>query len=57
MESIKAQQEKEKVRTGYYAKWTRCRDLSLEEVKENIASGKSYVLRLRSPGSEENRGV
>ncbi len=55
MESIKAQQEKEKVRTGYYGKWTRCRDLSLEEVKENIASGKSYVLRLRSPGSEENR--
>lgn len=55
MESIKAQQDKEKVRTGYYGKWTRCRNLTLEQVKEKLDAGESYVLRLRSPGSEENR--
>ena len=55
MEKIKSEQEKEKVRTGYYGKWTRCRDLSLEEVKKNIEEGKSFVIRLRSPGNEENR--
>ncbi len=55
MESIKKQQDEQKLRTGYYGKWTRCRDLSLEQVKENLEKGMSYVLRLRSPGSEENR--
>ncbi len=53
--SIKEQQDKEKVRTGYYGKWTRCRDLTLEQVKENLEKGMNFVLRLRSPGSEENR--
>ena len=55
MESIKKQQDEQKLRTGYYGKWTRCRDLTLEQVKENLDKGMSYVLRLRSPGSEENR--
>ena len=55
MESIKKQQDEQKLRTGYYGKWTRCRDLTIEQVKENLDKGMSYVLRLRSPGSEENR--
>jgi len=55
MESIKKQQDEQKLRTGYYGKWTRCRDLTLEQVKENLDKGMSYVLRLRSPGNEENR--
>ena len=55
MEKIKEQQDKEKVRTGYYGKWTRCRDLTLEQVEENLKKGMSYVLRLRSPGKEDNR--
>ena len=55
MESIKKQQDEQKLRTGYYGKWTRCRNLTLEQVKENLEKGMSYVLRLRSPGNEENR--
>ncbi len=55
MKKINAEQDAEKVRTGYYGKWIRCRDLTLEQIKENIESGKSFVLRLRSPGKEENR--
>ena len=55
MEQIKKEQDAEKVRTGYYGKWSRCRDLSLDEIKEKIENGMGYVLRLRSPGKEENR--
>ena len=55
MESIKKQQDEQKLRTGYYGKWTRCRDLTIEQVQENLKKGMSYVLRLRSPGNEENR--
>ncbi len=55
MEHIKKEQDEQKVRTGYYGKWSRCRDLSLDEIKSNIERGMSYVLRLRSPGKEDMR--
>lgn len=40
---------------GYYGKWAKCRDLSFEEQKALIESGKTYTLRLRSPGSIDKR--
>lgn len=40
---------------GYYGEYAACRNLSFEEIEENIKAGKSYVLRLRSPGNKENR--
>ena len=42
---------------GYFGKYARCRDLSLEEIKANLAAGKPWVLRFRSDGSEERRIV
>ncbi len=50
-------QETEKVRTGYYGKYASCRSLSLNEIKEKIDAGLPYVLRLRSPGNEQNKVV
>ncbi|MGN0532059.1 MAG: glutamate--tRNA ligase [Eubacterium sp.] len=35
---------------GYWGEYARCRNLSLEQIKENIAAGKQWTLRLRSPG-------
>jgi glutamyl-tRNA synthetase len=52
---LREEQVKEKVRTGYYGKYTKCRDLSFDEIKANIDAGKPYVLRLKSVGSEENK--
>ncbi len=40
---------------GYYGEYASCRNLSLEEIEENIKEGKSYVLRLRSPGEKDRR--
>ena len=50
-------QEKEKLRTGYYGEYAVCRDLTYEQIKEKIDAGCPYVMRLRSPGSEEHRIV
>ena len=49
------QQETAKQRTGYYGPYALCRNMSPEEALENIRNGKSYVVRLRSMGNEENR--
>ncbi len=40
---------------GYYGEYASCRNLSFEEIEENIKAGKSYVLRLRSPGEKDRR--
>ena len=41
--------------TGYFGKYAKCRDLSLDEIKANISAGKPWVLRFRSDGSEDRR--
>ena len=40
---------------GYFGKWAKCRELSLEEIEANIKNGKPYVLRFRSDGREDKR--
>lgn len=41
--------------TGYFGKYAKCRDLTLEQIEENLKANKSYVLRFRSNGSEDKR--
>jgi len=55
--ATREKQEQAKHRTGYYGSYAACRDLSYEQVKEKIEKGEKYVIRLRSPGSEEHRIV
>ena len=40
---------------GYFGKYARCRDLTLEQIEENLAVGKPWVLRFRSDGDENRR--
>lgn len=49
LEALRVRQENENIK-GYYGKYAKCRNLSLAEIKENIAAGKLWTLRLRSPG-------
>ena len=53
--AIREQQEKDKELPGYYGKYAKCRELSFEQIKENIEKGMPYVLRLKSPGSPDRR--
>ena len=54
-QAAREQQEAAKDRTGYYGKYAICRNLTAEEALTKIEAGESYVVRLRSMGSEENR--
>jgi glutamyl-tRNA synthetase len=44
-----------KVQTGYYGSWARCRNLSEADVKNNLAAGKPYAIRFRSPDDTGKR--
>lgn len=55
LEQLREKQEEKGVNKGYYGEFAKCRNLTFEEQKANIEAGKPYVLRLRSPGSEEKR--
>ena len=56
LSAIRQEQEKgDALIWGYFGKWAKCRDLSLEEIEENIKAGKPYVLRFRSEGQEDKR--
>ena len=53
---LRATQEKDgALITGYFGKYAKCRDLTLEQIEENLKANKPYVLRFRSNGSEEKR--
>lgn len=55
LEATRATQEEQKIRPGYYGKWAVHRDITLAEIKSNLAAGKSFVIRLKSNGSELNK--
>ena len=57
LEKTRNEQENQKLRTGYYGKWATHRDINFEEAKTLIDEGKSFVIRLKSPGSEVNKIV
>ena len=48
--SVRAYQEAQKLTPGIYAGFAKCRDWSLDQIKEAIAEGKPYVVRLKSSG-------
>ena len=53
---IREQQEKDgALIRGYFGKWAKCRDLTIEDIEKNLAEGKPWVLRLRSEGDESKK--
>lgn len=55
LSEIRAEQEKLKVNTGIYGKWAKYRDITVDEAQKLINEGKSFVVRLRSPGDSQKR--
>ncbi|MCR5482113.1 MAG: glutamate--tRNA ligase [Clostridia bacterium] len=47
---IRAKQEANKENPGIYGKWAKSRELTIEQIEENLKSGKPYVIRLKSQG-------
>lgn len=55
LEKIRADQEKAKERTGYYGKWTKCRNMPIEMAIEKIKNGDPYIVRFKSPGNPDKK--
>ena len=55
LDQTRSEQEAQKIRTGYHGEFAKCRNLSAEDAIAKIEEGVPFVIRLRSPGSEENR--
>ena len=53
--ALREQQTAEKKITGYYGEYAACRNLTEEQIYENLKAGKPYVIRLRSQGNAENK--
>ncbi|MGL5416041.1 MAG: glutamate--tRNA ligase [Clostridium sp.] len=52
---IREKQMAEKITPGYYGEYAVYRNLSDEEAIKKIEAGEEYILRLKSPGKEENK--
>ena len=50
LEDIRKIQEEKKDRIGYYGKYAKCRNMSIEEKIKRIQNNEKYVLRLKSTG-------
>ena len=48
LETVREQQMNLKQNIGYYGEWASCRSLSIEDIKERIKSGHSFVLRFKA---------
>ncbi len=57
LEAVREVQESRKIRTGYHGEWAKHRDITFEEAKALVDEGKPFVIRLKSPGSEENKVI
>lgn len=56
LSALREQQEAEgALIRGYFGKYAKCRDLTLEQIEANLAAGKPWVLRFRSQGDENKR--
>lgn len=51
LDKLRASQEKDKMRPGYYGSFARCRNNSTEDMIARVKEGEKYILRFRSAGS------
>lgn len=55
LNEIREKQMAEKITPGYYGEYAVYRNLPVEEAIKKIEAGEEYIVRLKSPGKEENR--
>lgn len=54
LEEMRSKQENEPQK-GYWGKWAKCRNLTLDEIQKKINDGAEWTLRLKSPGTPEGK--
>ncbi|MBR3147293.1 MAG: glutamate--tRNA ligase [Eubacterium sp.] len=49
--AVRAQQDGSKLTPGIYGEYSKCREWTLDQIKEALSEGRPYVVRLRSSGN------
>lgn len=55
LEEIRKQQEAEGANPGYYGKWAKYRNATIEEVQKHLDNNEKFVIRFKSEGDEERK--
>ena len=55
LDELRVMQEHKKQRTGYYGKYAKCRNLTIDEMCKKVQNGEEYVIRFKSMGDFENK--
>ncbi len=50
LDEVRKEQNAQKLITGYYGKYAKCRNLTEEQIYSNLDAGKPFVIRLKSRG-------
>lgn len=53
----RSEQKRLGVPTGYYGRWAKCRNLSLEQIQQNLQQGKPFKIRIKADGDGEKRMI
>ena len=56
-EVSRCEQQRLSYAPGYYGRWAKCRNLSYEQVKENLDAGKTFKIRIKSDGDGTEKVV
>ena len=57
LEKMREEQTKLKIRTGIYGLWAKERNLTEQQIIDNLEAGKPYVIYFKSPGNFSNKIV
>ncbi len=55
LNAVREEQTAQKLITGYYGKYAKCRNLTEEQIYANLAAGKPFVIRLKSQGDTSHK--
>lgn len=55
LNNLREQQMAKKLNPGYYGQYAKCRNLSYEQIADNIKAGKPWVLRFRCPYTQDDK--
>lgn len=55
LDKVREEQNANKLTTGYYGAYAKCRNLTEEQIYKNLADGKPFVIRLKSQGDISNK--
>ncbi len=55
LDKVREEQTANKLITGYYGEFAKCRNLTEEQIYSNLEAGKPFVIRLKSQGDTANK--